>query len=97
MKYYLLKLQENVADEDDVSLIKLFTEDEKKEYENGYYSTGFGNLEGENFKLTPKKFKEISKEHYQILKKYDLDGFGGGIQIYTEQEKIDDEPYFSKR
>lgn len=90
MKNYLVKLQVDVADEGDVGLIKVITEEELKEIKS--VNTGFGNMEGDIFPFDEYDAHLITDEEIKVLEKFGLTDLEFGYCSLSEEE-FDDSDY----
>lgn len=93
MKRYLVKVEEDVADEGSVGLIKVLNEKELKKAKS--INTGFGNIEGDSYSFDDvADVEEITEDEYKTLKKLGLiDLEFGYCDISYEEIDGDGEEY----
>ena len=84
MKNYLVVLKQDVADEGDVGLIQVITQDEL--YEIKSYHAGFGNIEGESYPFRISHAEEITDDEIKVLKKFGLTNLMFGSCWLSEEE-----------
>jgi hypothetical protein len=96
MKKYLVSLQFDVADEGDVGMIGIYTEDQLKNVKS--VSTGFGNIDGDDYPFDKETDAvEITNEEIKVLKKFGLTNLSFGYcdlsneEPYNEDDEDDDE------
>lgn len=84
MKKYLVVLQIDVCDEDDVGLIKVITEEELNKIQS--INTGFGNIDGNVHPFDKSDAVEITEEEIKVLKKFGLTDLEFGYCRLSEEE-----------
>jgi hypothetical protein len=89
MKKYLVVMMEDVADEADVGLVKVLTEEELDKVKS--YQTGFGNLEGEVYPFDKSFAEEITEEEFKVLEKFGLTDLEFGYCSLSDEEADEDE------
>lgn len=90
MKKYLVSLCFDVADEGDVGMVGIYTEDELKSIKS--ISTGFGNIDGDDYPFDKKTDAvEITDEEIKVLKKFGLDDLSFGSCWLSDEEPYNEE------
>lgn len=89
MKKYLVVLSYDVADEGDVGLVKVLTEKELDRAKS--VSTGFGNIDGDNYSFDKSEAVEITDEEFKVLKKLGLTDLQFGYCSLSEEEVDEDD------
>jgi len=91
MKKYLVVLSIDVADEGDVGLIKVITQEELDKTKS--IQTGFGNIDGDSYQFDKSDAIEITDEEIKVLEKFGLTNleFGYCSLSREEIEDSDDE------
>lgn len=89
MKKYLVLLRFDVADEGDVGLIGIYTEDQLKNIKS--ISTGFGNIDGDDYPFDKETDAvEITDEEIKVLEKFGLINLSFG-DCWLSDEELSDE------
>jgi hypothetical protein len=94
MKKYLVVLQLDVADEGDVGLIKVIDQEELEKTKS--ISTGFGNMDGDNYPFEKADAVEITEDEFKVLKKFGLTDLEFGYCSLSEEAPPEDSKYFEE-
>jgi hypothetical protein len=89
MKNYLIVADYDVANEGNVGLIQVVTQD--KLYEIGSVYTGFGNLEGDMHPFDQLNVMEITEEEIEVLAKFGLTNLSFGYCELSLDEYYEDD------
>jgi hypothetical protein len=95
MKKYLLFYCVDVADEGNVILSKIYTEQEKNDLLKTKYRASFGNISNDRYdEVEESDFQEISNDEIIVLKKFCLDRINTGI-YFKDEDEYEDKDCFS--
>lgn len=90
MKKYLVSLCFDVADEGDVGMVGIYTEEELKNVKS--ISTGFGNIDGEDYSFDKEiDAVEITEEEIKVLEKFRLNNLSFGSCYLSNKKPYSDE------